>query len=119
MKWFSLMMLLLCLPFSQPAFALRCERQLIKLGDHKTKVSTLCGTPESIDRHIERRGVSDSVGITRRHPKGRLNYGQNQYREIEIFVEEWVYNFGSNRLRQYLRFENGFVTQIETLGRGD
>ncbi|MDD5124589.1 DUF2845 domain-containing protein [Methylovulum sp.] len=119
MKWFSLIIFLLCVPFSQTAFALRCQHELVKLGDHKMTVSALCGVPETIDRHIERRGASNSAGISRRYLKGRLSYGQNQYREIEVSVEEWVYNFGSTRLRQYLRFENGRLTDIETLGRGD
>ncbi len=119
MKWFALIMLLLCLPFSKTAFALRCQHELIKIGDHKTRVSDLCGFPESIDKHIERRGSGDSADITHRFSKGRLKYGQNRYREIEVSVEEWVYNFGSTRLRQYLRFENGRLTDIETLGRGD
>jgi hypothetical protein len=37
---------------------------------------------------------------------------------VDIIVEEWVYNFGSSRLQQYLRFENGRLMEIRNLERG-
>jgi len=39
-----------------------------------------------------------------------------QYEEIQ--VDEWVYNLGRLRLRQYLRFENGRLKEVKSLGRG-
>ena len=38
--------------------------------------------------------------------------------EIPIVIEEWIYNFGSNRFMTLLRFENGRLTTIETLEKG-
>jgi hypothetical protein len=37
---------------------------------------------------------------------------------IEVPVEEWTYNFGPRRFMRSIRFENGIVTSIETLGYG-
>ena len=36
----------------------------------------------------------------------------------EVKVETWIYNFGSMRFKQYLRFENDVLVEIKTLGRG-
>lgn len=36
----------------------------------------------------------------------------------EIPVEVWTYNFGPSRLMQRIRFENGVVVRIESLGYG-
>jgi hypothetical protein len=38
--------------------------------------------------------------------------------QIEIPVESWVYNLGPNKLMRRLRFEDGVVVEIETLGYG-
>jgi hypothetical protein len=33
-------------------------------------------------------------------------------------VEVWIYNFGPNKLMQRIRFEDGVVVRIESLGYG-
>jgi uncharacterized protein YvpB len=37
---------------------------------------------------------------------------------VEIPVEVWLYNFGSDKLMQQIRFEDGRVVKIETLDFG-
>jgi len=37
---------------------------------------------------------------------------------IEIPVETWIYNLGPNKLMRSIRFEGGFVVDIDTLGYG-
>lgn len=37
---------------------------------------------------------------------------------VEVKVEEWIYNFGPNRLMQLVRFEDGLVAEIDRLGYG-
>jgi hypothetical protein len=37
---------------------------------------------------------------------------------VEIVIEEWTYNFGPRRLMQLVRFENGFVADMDQLGYG-
>jgi hypothetical protein len=35
-----------------------------------------------------------------------------------VSVESWIYNLGPNKLMRRIRFEDGIVVQIETLGYG-
>jgi hypothetical protein len=36
----------------------------------------------------------------------------------ETFIEIWTYNFGADRFMQRIRFQNGVVVRIESLGYG-
>jgi hypothetical protein len=119
MKRIYFLIMLLCLIFSDVSYGLRCGRELVEIGDHKYDVSEKCGQPNSIERHLERRGGQDSASIGRRFAPNTLRLGRQQYSEIDISVEEWIYDFGHSRFRQYLRFENGELTEIKSLGRGD
>jgi hypothetical protein len=103
--------LVLGLLASSPAFAaLRCGNKIVTEGDTSAEVAAKCGEPTDVIqmRSIYRRPV---IWI----------YGRPQYIGedfIEVPVEAWVYNFGPNKLMRRLRFENGLVTEIETLGYG-
>lgn len=115
----KLLLLSLCLLFSNAVFALRCGHELVDIGDYKEDVIEKCGEPESIETHIEIRGASDRFGArTRVSPGTSINLGQQHWTEIEVVVEEWIYNFGRRRLQKYLRFENGRLKEIKDLGRG-
>lgn len=87
---------------------MRCGRNLVELGDYKYDVYDLCGEPASIEFSTA------IVGSRLFHPRHTLEL--NQYEEIHI--EEWIYNFGSTRFQQYLRFENGFLVDIQDLKKG-
>jgi hypothetical protein len=88
--------------------AMRCGRNLIILGDHKSDVLAQCGKPKSIEYRTK------VVGSTLHHPRRTLDI--HEYEEIQI--EEWLYNFGSYRLQYYLSFENGLLKEIRSLGKG-
>jgi hypothetical protein len=88
--------------------AMRCGHKLVELGDYKGDVLALCGEPESVETRTK------IVSSTLHHPHRTLDL--QQYEEIQI--EEWVYNLGSSRLQRYLRFENGELKEIKSLGRG-
>jgi Protein of unknown function (DUF2845) len=110
--------------FSTPLFALRCGHSLVELGDYKADIVDICGEPDSVESHYERRGNANHADSTQYgfdgrqiFPNNSLNYGQSHYAEIEVLVEEWCYDFGSERLRKVLRFENGRLKQIDGLGR--
>ena len=118
MKRTGLLTLLLCLLFSDISYALRCGHALVEVGDYKYKVYEKCGEPDSIERHFERRVVQNSATIAPFSSQNTLRFGQQQYVEIEVLVEEWIYDFGRSRFHQLLRFENGVLTNITELGRG-
>jgi ABC-type oligopeptide transport system substrate-binding subunit len=121
LDWFALT---LCLFFSAPLFALRCGHSLVQPGDRKSYVYEICGEPDYVDSHYERRGNANQANINQfnfnrnqRFPNNSFNYGQSYYEDVEILVEEWTYDFGSSRLRKLLRFENGRLKEVESLGK--
>jgi Protein of unknown function (DUF2845) len=92
-----------------PAYALRCGNKLVSEGDSRSAVLAKCGEPTEI-----------SASSILRRPVfwhgGRPFYVGDGYAQIP--VEFWVYNFGPNRLMQRLRFVDGEVEEIESLGYG-
>jgi hypothetical protein len=108
MKRTKLLIFWLSLFFSNTVFALRCGNSLVNIGDYKTDIYEKCGAPESIDKRTK------IIGNTFRFPYRTIDI--EEYEEVK--VETWIYNFGSMRFKQYLRFENDVLVEIKTLGRG-
>jgi hypothetical protein len=90
------------------ANAFRCGRELVQVGAHKNDVLEKCGDPESMDERIAVRGSR------LRHPYGALEIDQYE----EIVIEEWVYNFGPRKFKQFLLFEDGVLKKIHNLSYG-
>lgn len=108
MKPLQFLIMLLSLTAIDNAYALRCGSSVIGPGKSKQEVREKCGEPVSIEKHKK------VIGHTlQNYPK---TLGLQEYEEIK--VEEWVYDFGPRRLRQYLRFENGRLVDMESMGRG-
>jgi hypothetical protein len=113
---------LLLTPDTAQALAFRCNSYVIDVGMHKVEVMKKCGNPATRDQRVERRriGVRQSIGhqvlppVTMQGNRNAVEYE----REIEIQIEEWVYNFGSQRFMQLLTFEDGRLKQIQDLGYG-
>lgn len=103
--------LLLCLLAAGPIAAetLRCGDDLITEGDAMARVLRLCGEPVDVQRTVELREPTYWIG-------GRLVRAAGGWREVPI--ETWTYNFGPSRFMRRLRFEDGAVVSIETLGYG-
>ena len=111
----------LLLLIAGPAFAFRCGSKVVSKGDHYSKVLKYCGEPIGVqERRIYREGrtrprvsVDDPNGI-------QLEDDVQSYERsyVEVVVEEWTYNFGPRKLMRLVRFENGFVADIEQLGYG-
>jgi Protein of unknown function (DUF2845) len=121
LNWF---VFLLCFFFSAPLFALRCGHSLVDPGDYRANVYDKCGEPDSVESHYERRGNETNADITQFNFNGRntfpnrsISIGQSAYADTEVLVEEWVYDFGRERLRKLLRFENGRLIQIIDIGK--
>lgn len=92
-----------------PAQALRCGTNLASKGDHFSEVLDKCGEPDFSDEWIEYK--------TYRIYDERLPM---VYHDVSrpVTVKEWTYNFGPNRFMQVLRFENGKLVDIHSLGYG-
>jgi len=95
------------LALSAPSvWALRCGSSLVDIGDHKLEVLRKCGEPVFADSRIELRYVKlQGTG---------MEIGQY----VPVMIDEWTYDFGSNRFVQLLRFENSRLVGIESLGYG-
>jgi len=94
-----------------PAHAdgMRCGSRLIRDGDARAQVRAFCGEPDDVQtRSILRRPVYNL--------RGRLVYYGDGL--VEIPVETWTYNFGPNKLMRRVRFVDGLVETVETLGYG-
>lgn len=104
-----------------PAWAFRCGSKIVTDGDHYSKVRKYCGEPLGIQERVIYRegrtrprvfpGMGNGVTIDR-----EVVYYDRSF--VEVVVEEWTYNFGPRRLMQLVRFENGFVVEIDQLGYG-
>lgn len=86
----------------------RCGVHIVDEGKQMFEVEDACGAPIQVTRsNIQRPAV---IWI-----HGRP-YNDGTY--VDIAVETWIYNFGSARLMQQLRFENGVLVDVESLDRG-
>jgi hypothetical protein len=100
-----------------PVYALRCGHVLVSIGDHKTEVRSKCGDPVNIDERLEYLVIGDpSRRLTEPYWVRTPPVGVAVY--LSVQVEEWTYNFGPHQFMQLLRFENGILQDIRSLGYG-
>lgn len=93
--WMTIVALLLV---AQPALAMRCGNQLVLEGMSRHEVRKRCGDPDDHNLRYEtiyRRNSLDEVVA------------------VEIEIEEWIYDLGSNRLDRRLIFVNGRLREEE------
>jgi hypothetical protein len=107
-KW--TLAVVLSLAAASPAYALRCGSHVITEGDTRSEVIAYCGDPTE---------VVSSSSILRR-PVTWINGRPYTVGDgfIEIPVDIWLYNLGPNKLMQRIKFEDGRVVAIESLGYG-
>jgi hypothetical protein len=91
------------------ADAFRCGSRLVTDGDSMDKVEALCGPPSDVQRR-------EILARPIRWFRGRPYY--LSYDPIPIPVEVWTYNLGPNKLMHRLKFEDGLLVEVETLGYG-
>lgn len=108
----------LCL-VSDPAHAFRCKSKIVKDGMHEQQVVAICGQPTTARNiGVAVRGVD--VGYRSRYPGGWTS--NRTYPGVglaqEVFITEYVYNFGPRKLMRRLLFEGGVLVSIETIGYG-
>lgn len=89
------------------ALAMRCGTKLISRGDYLPKVLHECGKPAFRQHWVQRRVV-----YLHAHPWSVAQA------IAPVVVNLWTYNFGRDRFMQQLKFENGRLVRIKTLGYG-
>lgn len=91
------------------ADSLRCGSKLVSDDDTLEQVRAKCGEAAEIQRTSVWRVPLVWIG-------GRRIRAGNDL--IEVPVELWIYNFGPNKFMRRVRFEDGLVVDVETLGYG-
>jgi Protein of unknown function (DUF2845) len=122
MKLFNkILALIACFPLSALADSLQCGQTVITNGTTQAEVATRCGPAAQIEHHQIYSESATAVGapppMGAPPPVGVLP-PTGMRSATEIPVEVWTYNFGPTRLMQRIRFENGVVVRIESLGYG-
>jgi hypothetical protein len=107
----TLTALLLAVALPASADGMRCGSRLLVEGDPRSKVRQFCGEPTDVQTRSILRGVSHGL-----RGRGGLRSFVDSY--VEIPVEIWTYNFGPYKLMREVRFVDGRVDNIETLGYG-
>jgi hypothetical protein len=106
--WLKLPLLLALAPVLANGQSLQCSDRVISTGASRAEVAGLCGDPAQVDHKTIYNSVSAATP--------GLNVVAGATGEIQ--VELWTYNFGPDKLMQRIRFEDGVVVRIESLGFG-
>ena len=115
----GLLVLVACFPLAATAESLRCGEALIREGATQAEVTARCGQPSQINRQtLYSEGAAALPGGPPRPGGLPILPGAVGRSGSEAAVETWIYNFGPSRLMQSIRFENGLVVKIESLGHG-
>ena len=91
--------------------AFRCESgRLVSTGDHMYDVRKKCGDPDMVTQRVDKRKVSHKV---LRWVAGAAEEVEEE-REIEVLVDEWVFDLGPTRFIRIVSFEDSRVTCVNT-----
>lgn len=82
--------------FNMSLYGIRCNNQLINIGDSKIKVLKACGDPK--DKSIAK--LKTTSGLKEARNKEKL--------------EQWIYDFGSTKFLYIITFKKGKVVAIES-----
>lgn len=96
-----------------PAAYPRCAPNRIVDGLSKYRLLASCGEP------LTRRDVGFVTALKPRHRReyGGLSTSRGHY-PVEVYREEWVYNFGSNAFLKIVTLDDGAVSEVENGERG-
>ncbi len=91
--------------FSSAGFAetLRCEGQLVDIGNTKADVTSLCGSPEITDSYCK--------PVTRKQYDSE---GRELLTESCEDIDVWSYNQGTGTFWKHVYFAQGRVTDIQS-----
>lgn len=101
------------------ADGMRCGNRLVSKGDTQYKVRSVCGDPDATDRRVitrrERRRVN---GPCYRDDRGHVRCEQSAEVAVDVVIDEWTYDFGTQRFVHHVIFEDGHLIRVVTGGYG-
>ena len=90
--------------------SLRCDTKLVSTGAVPYEVRATCGNPDDIQARTETRTIRRAIDV----PCARGYCSTFIEDTIMVNVEEWTYDFGTQRFLQYLTFEQGRLVHIRS-----
>ena len=110
----------LVLMTASSAHAFRCGNDIIAKDSLRYEVISACGEPSQKDfKTVEvTRYVSVSSLAKRGLPDNYVLVGDRIAITEDQIIEEWIYDFGPNKLVRKLTFQDGKISHIESLGYG-
>jgi hypothetical protein len=94
----------------------RCPSgRLVTTGDQMAEVQNKCGEPDAVTQRTEKRKIKVKV---RHWISPTVSEEISEEREIDVLVDEWTYDFGSNRFLRFVDFEDARVVGVSTGGYG-
>lgn len=101
---------------SSQAGALRCGDRLASTGSTLYEVQATCGDPDDAQHSVETRIVRQRVLVP--CPGERRLCETFVEQAVQINVDRWTYDFGSNRFLQHALFEQGALVNVTNGGYG-
>ena len=91
----------------------RCDAEALAEGLSKYRLLASCGEP------FTRRTVGYVTALQPRYRRraGGWTTSHGQI-PVEVYREEWVYNFGANQFLKVVTIEDGAVAEVDNGGRG-
>jgi len=100
----------LLLSASSHAEGLRCGEKLATSGASLYEVRAKCGEPDDAQHSIETRTVQKKVLAP--CANGTRWCEVVESRTVEIAIDRWTYDFGSNRFLEFALFEQGNLVRV-------
>ena len=100
------------------ADSLNCNSRIAETGDSRYEVQAICGKPDDASQHVEYRTTSGRVVGPCTNNGGKVVCEQTNERVVEVVIDDWTYDFGSNRFMEYLTFEQGRLVRVRDGGYG-
>lgn len=100
------------------ADSLSCDGNIASSGDSRYQVQSVCGEPDDAAHHVEYHTVRVRVPGPCHMERGCRRCDVEVERTVELEVDDWTYDFGSNRFIEFLRFEDGRLVSVREGGYG-
>src|SRR5947209_3838737 len=97
---------------SSQAEGLRCGDKLASTGSSRYEVHATCGDPDDAQHSVETRVVERRVVVPCPVGSQRGLCEIVVADTIEVDVDRWSYDFGSNRFIEFVRFEQGVLVHV-------
>jgi hypothetical protein len=96
------------------ADGMRCGSRIVSEGDTLYDVRSVCGEPVASSQRVEYRTIRQHIPGPCVPQSGQMRCGHFEERTIEVVIDEWTYDLGSNKFIRYLTFEQGRLRDVQT-----